>query len=142
MPYCKMRNQSQMHKMIDLVSTSVRIHYRLDNKPKQKYGLFAKFLLSVIGACKVAKNPHIFLTRENQHCQEINRQFDGTLYNFGPMLFAANQEQNKSYTFKVIFLQPYKYDLILSVIKEVAEHEARNYWPLMKKSEVNNKRKN
>ena len=64
------------------------------NKPKQKYGLFAKFSLAVIGACEVAKNPQIFLTRANQRIQEINRHFDVTLNHFGPKLFAANQEQN------------------------------------------------
>ena len=41
-------------------------------------------------------NPHIFLTRANQHIQEINRDFDGTLDNYGLMVFAANKEQNES----------------------------------------------
>ena len=39
----------------------------------------------------MAKNPHIFLTRANQHIQEMNRHFDGTLNCFGPIVFAANQ---------------------------------------------------
>ena len=39
-------------------------------------------------------NPHTFLTRANQHIQKINRHFDGTLNQYGPMVFAANQEQN------------------------------------------------
>ena len=38
----------KMPNMIDLPSTSLRSDARLDNKPKQKYGSFAKFLLSVI----------------------------------------------------------------------------------------------
>ena len=80
--------------MIYLTSTSLRISARLDNKLRQKYGLFVKFLLSVIGACEVAKNPQIFLTRANQHIQEINRHFDGTLNRFGLMVFATNQEQH------------------------------------------------
>ena len=55
--------------MIDLASTDIRISSRLDNKPKQKYGLFEKLYLVVIGAYEEAKNPHIFLTGENQHIQ-------------------------------------------------------------------------
>ena len=67
----------------------------------------------------MAKNPHIFLSRSNQHIQEINRHFDGTLNNYGPMVFSSNQEQNESYTFKDVFLQQEKSDLILDMIKEV-----------------------
>ena len=66
----------------------------LDNKPKQKYGLFTKLSLALIGSCDVAKNPHIFLTRENQHIQEINRHFDVTLNHYDPMIFVENLEKN------------------------------------------------
>ena len=69
---------------------------RLADKSKQKYGLFAKFSLAVIGACGVSKTPHIFLTRSNQYIPEINIHFDGNLSHFGPMVFAENQELNKS----------------------------------------------
>ena len=61
------------------------------NKPKQKYALFSKFSLSVIGECEMANKPHIFLTIANQHIQEINRHSDGALNHFGPMVFEANQ---------------------------------------------------
>ena len=63
------------------------------------------------------KNTHIFLTRANQHIQEINRQFDENLNNFVPMLFAANQEKNESCNFKIMFLQPDKSYFILDMIK-------------------------
>ena len=63
------------------------------NKPKQKYGLFSKLSLSVIGACGVVNNPHIFIATENQHNKEINRHFNGTLNHFGPMVFEENQEK-------------------------------------------------
>ena len=48
-----------MTKMIYIASTGLRRSARLDNNTKQKYGLFTKFSLAVIGACEVAKNPHI-----------------------------------------------------------------------------------
>ena len=53
--------------MTDLASTGLMIYAMLANKPRQKYGLFDTFSLALIGACEVAKNPHIFLTRANQH---------------------------------------------------------------------------
>ena len=68
-------------------------------------------------ACEVAKNPHILLTIANQHIQEINRKFDGTLNNYGAMVFSANKAQNYSYTFNEMLLQPDKSYLILSMIK-------------------------
>ena len=57
------------------------------------------------------------------------------------MVFAENQEQNESYTFKDIFLQPENSYLFLAMIKEVEAHEVRSHCTLMKKSEVKNKRK-
>ena len=57
---------SKMPKIIDLVSTGLRKSVRFANKPKQRYGLFGKFSLVVIGSCEVDKNLHIFLTRETE----------------------------------------------------------------------------
>ena len=56
---------SKFPKMIKTASTGLRRSVRLDNKTKQRYVLLDKFSILVIGACEVAKNPHIFLTREN-----------------------------------------------------------------------------
>ena len=58
------------------------------------------------------------------------------------MVFAENQEQNQSYTFKDMLLQPDKSDFIIAIVKEVEVHEVINHWKLMKKSKVNNKHKN
>ena len=81
-----------MPNIINLASTGLSRFARLANKPRQKYGLFAKNSFAVIGACEVDKKPHIFVTIENQHIQEINRHFDETLNEYGPMVFAENQE--------------------------------------------------
>ena len=81
--------------MIDISSNGIMTSARFDNKPKQKYGLFDKFPLSVIGSCEVHNNPHIFLTRENQHIQETNIHFDGTLNKYVTRVFTANKGQNK-----------------------------------------------
>ena len=58
------------------------------------------------------------------------------------MLFASNQEKNESNTFKYMLLQPENSYFILSMVKDVQSHEARNNWTLIIKSEVNNKHKN
>ena len=86
--------RSKIPKMIDLSSTDIRISPKLDNKPKRKYHLFAKFSLEVFGACGVAKKSHMFLTRANQHIQYINIHFCGTLNIFGTVALAINQEKN------------------------------------------------
>ena len=81
--------------MINLAPAGLRRYVRLDNKPRQKYGLFAKFSLSAIVAFEVANNPHIFLTRSKQHIKESNIHFYGTLNHFDTMLFSESQEQNE-----------------------------------------------
>ena len=51
---------------------------------------FDIFSLTVVVACVEDNIPNIFLTRTNQHTQEMNRNFEVTLNNFGPMVFAKN----------------------------------------------------
>ena len=106
-----------MPKMINLASTDISRSARLSNKTKQKYDLFVKLSIAVIGECEVAKNSHIILTRSNQHIQEINRHFNGTLNHFGPVVFAANQEQNESYTFKEICCNQISHILLYTLLK-------------------------
>ena len=66
-PYHKGLKGSKIPKMIDLASTGLRRSASLANKPKEKYGLFDKLSLTVIRACEVANNAHIFITRSNQY---------------------------------------------------------------------------
>ena len=75
----------------------------------------------------MANIPKIFINRANQHIQEINKHFNGTLNNFGTTIFEENQEKNESYTFKDMLLQPDKSNFILAIVKEVEAHEAINY---------------
>ena len=77
--------------MIDMASTGLRRSSRLANKPRQKYGLFSKLSWAVIGACEVSNNLHIFIAIANQHNQDINRHFDGTLNKNFPVVFATNK---------------------------------------------------
>ena len=75
-------------KIINLAPTGLGRSSRLDDKPKNKYSSFSKFSLAVIGAYNMVKNLHMFPTGANQHIKLMNGIFDGTLYYFGPMLFA------------------------------------------------------
>ena len=59
-----------------------------------------------------------------QHIQEINSQLYGTTNHLRYMVFMANQEQ-KTYTFKDIILQPDKSCLILAMMKEVQAHNTK-----------------
>ena len=69
-----------------MVSTGLLWSTRLTNKAKQNYNIFAIFSLAVIGLCEVDEHPHISLTIPNQHIKEINRNFDGNLIQFVPVL--------------------------------------------------------
>ena len=84
---------SKLPNMVNLASTVHKRCARLDNKPKQKHGLFDKLLLSITGFFEVAKNPHIFLTRPKQHIQGIDGNFDETLNHDGLMVFAKIKKQ-------------------------------------------------
>ena len=88
MPSHEEEKGTKMPKMVNLASSGLRRYTRLANKTRKKNSLFTKFSLAVTGACKVDKNPHVFLTRSNQHIQEIDRNFDGNLKHYGPMVFA------------------------------------------------------
>ena len=58
------------------------------------------------------------------------------------MIFVANQEQNESYAFKEMLLQPENSDFILAMTKEVEAHEDIIHWEIINNSEVNNEHKN
>ena len=45
MPSCEGEKESKITKTIDPEWTGLSISARLDNKPKQKYGLFSKYSL-------------------------------------------------------------------------------------------------
>eukprot|EP00957_Ditylum_brightwellii_P130820 9979459-Ditylum_brightwellii.AAC.1 len=62
--------------------------------------------------------------------------FDDTINSFSPIAFAANQQQNKAYTYKDILMQPDCKEFVVAMLDEIAVHAERNYWSLIKRSEV------
>ena len=60
-----------MSKIVDPVTTVLSRSSRLDDKPKQNHGLFAKFSLSVVIACEVAMNPTCFKLEQTNISSEL-----------------------------------------------------------------------
>eukprot|EP00957_Ditylum_brightwellii_P051193 3881002-Ditylum_brightwellii.AAC.1 len=52
------------------------------------------------------------------------------------MAFAANQQQNENYIYKDMLKQPNCKEFVVAMLEEIAVHEGRNHWSLIKRSEV------
>eukprot|EP00957_Ditylum_brightwellii_P076158 5789350-Ditylum_brightwellii.AAC.1 len=52
------------------------------------------------------------------------------------MAFAANQQQNETYTYKEMLKQPDFKDFVAAMLDEINAHEGRNHWLLVKRSEA------
>ena len=52
------------------------------------------------------------------------------------MAFAANQQQNENYTYKDMLQLPDRKEFVTAMLEEIAVHEGRNHWSLIKRSEV------
>ncbi len=54
---------------------------------------------------------------------QVNTHFDGIINHLHHMIFEANQEQNETYTFEEMMKQEYKGDFVMTMLKEVQDHE-------------------
>eukprot|EP00957_Ditylum_brightwellii_P174227 13264896-Ditylum_brightwellii.AAC.1 len=52
------------------------------------------------------------------------------------MAFAANQQQNETYTFNDMVKQDDRKDFIMAMLDEIKTHEDREHWALMKRAEA------
>ena len=108
-----------MTKIINLASTGIQKLPRMSQKARQQsniFGLFVILSLALIRTFEAITRPNIFLMRANKHIQKINQQFDVTLNHFGNMIFVANQQQNKTYKFKEMLLQPNNSEFIMAML--------------------------
>eukprot|EP00957_Ditylum_brightwellii_P171238 13035388-Ditylum_brightwellii.AAC.1 len=55
---------------------------------------------------------------------------------FSHMAFAANQQQNENCTCKDMLQQPDCKEFVAAMLEEIALHEGRKHWSLIKRSEV------
>ena len=70
------------------------------------------------------------------HSQRVNTHFDGILNTIHHVVLTAVAGDNDAYTLKDVFKQDDKSDFIQSMLKEVEDHEQRNHWTVLPKSEV------
>ena len=61
--------------------------------------------------------------------------FGDTLNSLHPMASATEREDNKSYTFKQMLKQPDSADFIKAMMKKMADHEIRDHWTVMPRSQ-------
>eukprot|EP00957_Ditylum_brightwellii_P143225 10912720-Ditylum_brightwellii.AAC.1 len=64
-----------------------------------------------------------------------NDVYDESVNLLHSMAFAANQQQNETYTFRDMMKQPDHKDFIMAMLKEIEVHEGREHWTCMLKSQ-------
>ena len=112
----------QMPKMIDLSSTGLR-HSTRTRKAPERFG-FLTMLLGVSTAVYTNLST-VPLTVQNQaifHSEVATALFDDTINCFSPMAFAANQQQNETYTYKDMLKQPDCKEFVAAMLEEIAVH--------------------
>ena len=77
-----------------------------------------------------------FFTAAATRCEEINLLMDGTINKVHEFIFAANQQQNETYTFKDAMLEDDAADFIKSMLIEIAAHETNNHWSMIPRSSL------
>ena len=77
-----------------------------------------------------------FFTAAAVRCEELNLLMDGTINKVHEFIFAANQQQNETYTFKDALLQDDAADFIKAMVKEIDDHEKNNHWTMVPRSSM------
>eukprot|EP00957_Ditylum_brightwellii_P193397 14725772-Ditylum_brightwellii.AAC.1 len=94
-----------------------------DPEVQKIFSLTCMLKATVESLSSLLKISNTVLERAIYHTEVANTLYDETLYDIYPMAFAANQQQNETYTFK-------------AMLKEVKVHKNRNHWTYMLKSDV------
>ena len=76
--------------------------------------------------------PQIYFTRGLKHLEYANTLFDKSIKKIHAVVFAANPEQNETYTFKDMLHQDDCQPFIDSIMVEVYYHKDREHWTVMK----------
>ncbi len=77
-----------------------------------------------------------------QGLEEVNTPFDRMVNQVHRMSFLASQEQNKTYTFKYIMNHDDRGAFVWARMKEMENHESRDYWMLVPRSQMPSDTKN
>ena len=94
------------------------------------FGLFTIMSLATVSNLQSVipePRPQIYFVREFNHLEDVNTLFQKSINIFHSMVFAANQEQNETYTFKYMLRQDGCWHFIDSMMAEVHSHEDREH---------------
>ena len=96
----------------------------------------AAFHSSLVTTATAITNPTSSLHRAVLHSQRVNTHFDGTLNAIHHAVLTVAAGDNDTYTLKDVFKQEDKAEFIGAMRKEVADHESRNHWTVLPRSEI------
>ena len=139
-----------MSKIVNLEYSSLRRSGRSQN-PTQRakesnnstvrkmFGLFRMMILATVSNLQSVipdPRPQIYFLRGFNHLEDVNTIFDNSINFFHAVVFAANQENNQTYTSKDMLFQDDCQQFVDAIMVEVNAHEDRENWTLMKLKEV------
>ena len=70
------------------------------------------------------------------HTEKLTSNFDGTLNSFHHAALMTSAGDNDTYTFKNMLQEHDKNNFITAMMQEIKDHEDRNHWTLMLRSEL------
>jgi len=125
------RNRNKVSSYFSLVDTT-------QLNPKAMFSKCRQHLLDTIRLDDKCAPIHYtaFFTAAANKCEEVNRLFDGTINKVFEFVFAANQQQNETYTFKDAMLQDDSDAFIKAMVKEISDHEENNHWTMIPRSDM------
>ena len=87
-------------------------------------------------ATSMVASPITSLERVVLHTQHVNMHFDNTLNTIHHAALMIAAGDNDTYTLKEMLKQEDKADFATAMVKEVKDHESRNHWSLLPRSEM------
>ena len=110
---------------------------------RRMFGLFACFTaisMTVLGACAHGRNivPEAVssVQRFALHTERINAHFDGTVNAIHHAILMTEVDSNDVYTMREVMKQPDFPEFIQAMVKEVQDHEEREHWTIVPRSEI------
>ena len=126
-----------MPEVPDLDALTARRSTRTRSAPK-RLSFFTLFSLVTIGSVFTSLfcNPQTYHDRAMAHMTLINQHFDGTLNYIHPLALATKNADNDTFTLKEMMKQDDKTDFIKAMMTELMEHESRNHWTVIQRSNL------
>lgn len=104
---------------------------------QRMFSLFtAGFVLVASLTTSMTEKPVSLVQKVAYYTEQANTLFDGTLNKVHNMAFTAVGDSNDVYTFREVLKQEDLPDFISAMVKEVEDHESRDHWTLIPRSEL------